>query len=392
MAIRISTVSNQYSLHIPAHRFRQGGRDVYYFALDLATLDGLLPERVEDAVVRGANRPLTPSHARSIQRYLDEKDDWLLGALMLGIAPDAVEFEPYTDAQGKPDSQSFGELRIRTNRANTMRIFDGQHRRRAIQDVLYDLSNSGGDQSADKLERLRHDSLTIVLYAEDNIKTLRQMFVDASKTKRIESHTVTRFDQRDAFNLTAVRLADNSRVFRIRVEHERSSVAASSQNILTINQLAAVLKSLEVGYGRRVSRERNEEYMQDRDALYERCQVWADEFMPAAREEYSGLLSGEIANEEIPQIRAKTFAYAVPFIRVLAGCYSQWLKSHESWKPLAEFIRTSSIRQRDEYGLLASIGLVAPNGTALFARRQEMARAIDYIVKEAETAVETLEK
>ena len=183
-----------------------------------------------------------------------------------------------------------------------------------------------------------------------------------------------------------------SRVFRIRVEHERSSVAASSQNILTINQLAAVLKSLEVGYGRRVSRERNEEYMQDRDALYERCQVWADEFMPAAREEYSGLLSGEIANEEIPQIRAKTFAYAVPFIRVLAGCYSQWLKSHESWKPLAEFIRTSSIRQRDEYGLLASIGLVAPNGTALFARRQEMARAIDYIVKEAETAVETLEK
>ena len=50
--------------------------------------------------------------------------------------------------------------------------------------------------------------------------------------------------------------------------------------------------------------------MQDRDALYERCQVWADEFMPAAREEYSGLLSGEIGMKKSPKF-AKTFAYAV---------------------------------------------------------------------------------
>ena len=100
MALRISTIKNQYSLYIPAHRFKQGGRDVYYFALDLDTLDGLLPQRVEGDVVRDANRRLTPSHAKNIQIYLAEKDDWLLGALMLGIAPDAVEFDPYPAEQG----------------------------------------------------------------------------------------------------------------------------------------------------------------------------------------------------------------------------------------------------------------------------------------------------
>ena len=188
----VRTSNNQYSMTAPAHKFQQGGRDVYYFALTLDTIDGTLPQRVEDDVVRDANRRLMPSHARNIQQYLNEKKDWLLGSLMLGIAQDAVEFEPYPNEEGEADTPNFGELRVRTNRMNTMRIFDGQHRRRAIQEALAALAYD--ERHADKLEDLRKSSLTIILYAEDDIKTLRQMFVDASKTKRIEASTVTRFD------------------------------------------------------------------------------------------------------------------------------------------------------------------------------------------------------
>ena len=360
---------------------------MYYFALDLETLDGLLPQRVEDNVVREANRRLTPSHAKTIQEYLNEKEDWLLGALMLGIAPAAVDFNPYPNEQGEVANPNFGELRILASRANTMRIFDGQHRRRAIQDVLAELSNVSGDGSFDKLDSLRKASMTIVLYAEDDIKVLRQMFVDASKNKRIEGHTVTRFDQRDAFNQTAVRLAHNSRLFEGRVEMERSSVATSSEHLLAVNQLAATLKNLVVGYGRRVSKDMNETYMQNLDGLYEECRVWADEFMPAAREEYSGLLSGEITTSEIPQFRVTTFAYNVIFIRVLAGCYRLWMNEHSSWKPLAEFVRKSSLQYGSGYGLLVDAGLVDPIGTTLFGRRQEVAGAIDYIVETAKEAM-----
>ena len=392
MPLTIKTTSNQYGLRFPSHRFRQGGRDVYYFALDLDTLDGLLPQRVDDSVVRDANRRLTPSHAKNIQRYLSEKDDWLLGALMLGIAPDAVEFEPYRDTVNpeEPENPNFGELRIRANRVNTMRIFDGQHRRRAVRDVLAELSNASGDRSADKLEALRRASMTIVLYivpyGGDEFRTLRQMFVDASKTKPIEGNTVTRFDQRDSFNLAAVWLADNSPLLKGRVEMERSSVSTSSQHLLAINQLATILKSLEVGYGRRVSRDLNEAYMQDLSGLYERCRVWSANFMPSAREEYSGLLSGEIDNSEIPRFRDTTFAYNVTFLRVLAGCYHLWIRAHDSWKPLAEFIRRASIDYGSRHGLLVEAGLADPNGTTLFARRQEVARAIDYIVSSANLA------
>ncbi len=383
MALRIGPMENQYSLRVPSHRFRQGGRDVYYFSLDLETLDGLLPQRVEDNVVREANRRLTPSHARAIKEYLEEHDNWLLGSLLLGIAPSAVEFKPYTDDTDESANGNFGELRILTNRVNTMKIFDGQHRRRAIQDVLADLSSSPGETQAHKLESLRNASMTIVLYAEDDIKTLRQMFVDASKNKRIEGHTVTRFDQRDAFNLTAVRLAKNSRLFVERVEFERSSVAASSHHLLAVNQLAAILKNIEVGYGKRVSRELNANYIIDIDSLYERCRVWADEFMPAARNEYGGLVSGAIDDDEIPRFRITTFAYNVGFIRVLAECYRRCILEHGSWKPLAEFIKTQSIDYGGRHGVLVDAGLVNPAGTQLFLRRQELTRAADHIVAAA---------
>ena len=356
---------------------------MYYFALDMDTLDGLLPQRVEDSVVREANRRLTPSHAKNIQRYLDEEQNWLLGALMLGIAPNAVEFEPYSSASSSPN---FGEFRILTNRVNTMRIFDGQHRRRAIQEVLADLSGASDIRSSDKLEALRKSSMTIILYAEDDIRTLRQMFVDASRTKRIEGNTVTRFDQRDAFNMAAVWLAENSRLFGDRVEMERSSVAVSNPNLIAVNQLAATLKNLDVGYGRRVSRDLNNSHLHDLDSLYKRCKVWSDEFMPAAREEYSYLVTGEINNVEIPHLRGATFAYSIIFIRVLAGCYRLWVDRHNSWGPLAEFIRKASISQGSGHGLLVDAGLVDPSGTTLFGRRQEVAGTIDYIVRAAESA------
>ena len=380
----ITTSNNQYSMTVPAHRFRQGGRDVYYFALTLDTIDGTLPQRVEDNVVREANRRLTPSHARNIQQYLDEKDDWLLGPMMLGIAHDAVEVDPYLSKEGEADTPNFGELRVRTNRMNTMRIFDGQHRRRAIQEALAALAYD--ERHADKLEDLRKSSLTIILYAEDDIKTLRQMFVDASKTKRIEASTVTRFDRRDAFNITAVRLAENSLVFKERVEMERSSVKTSSPNLVAINQLASLLKSIEVGYDRQVSRELNETYMLNQDDLYERCRVWTDEFLPAAREEYSGLLDGSIDNSEIPQLRANSFAYNVIFVRVLAGCYQIWKSEGRDWLPLANFIRKALIDRRSGHGLLTDVGLTSPDGASLFARSQDVRAGISHIVNAAKRA------
>ena len=382
MAPSISTISNPYSVQIQAHHFRQGGRDVYYFTLDMATLDGLLPQRVDDSVVREANRRLTPSHARNIQDYLETRPDWLLGAMLLGIAPDALEFEPYETALY---GENFGELRIRANRTNTMRIFDGQHRRRAIQDTLERLNGNNGD--ANRLAELQQSSVPIVLYAEEDLKALRLMFVDASKTKGIEANVVTRFDQRDAFNRAAMHLSDASKLFGGRIEMDRTTAARSGRSLLAVNQLAQVLKTLSVGHDRRVSRDRNEEYLLDLDELHQSCLVWSDEFLPKARYEYDGLLSGEIDNDDIPSWRAASLAYSATFIQILAGCYHNWCAEDADWKPLAEFVRTAVLEPGGGGGtLLVDAGAMAPGDTSPIARRQEVNGAIRYIVQQAKAS------
>ena len=385
MAPRISLDDNQFMAPIPAHRFQQGGREVYYFTLDLATLDGLLPHRVDESMIKQANRRLTPSHAKGIQNYLETRNDWLLGAMLLGIAPDALEFEPYEDEAGEPISENFGELRIRSRRTNTMRIFDGQHRRRAIQDTLTQLESS--EQHGDKLAALQKASVPIVLYAEDDMAALRQMFSDASKTKRIEANVVAQFDQRDAFNRAATYLTTESRLFGGRVEMNRTTVAPTSRCLISINQLAETLKTLVLGYSGRNSRVRNSNFIQDIDDLFAGCLSWADEFMTAARKEYAALAAGEIPDEHIPLHRAESLAYSTTFMRILAGCYCGWRPDHGDWQPLAAFVREAVLEPGSGRGaLLVDAGAVAVGGQSLFARRQEVDGAIKYILQQAENA------
>ena len=384
MAPLISSNVDQHLAPIPSHRFRQGGRDVYYFTCDLATLDGLLPARVDENVIKQANRRLTPSHAKNIQEYLETRpDDWLLGAMLLGIAPDAVQFDPYENAEGERFNDNFGELRIKSRRINTMRIFDGQHRRRAIQDVLASMEN--GEQRA----ALEKASLPIVLYAEEDMAALRQMFSDASKTKNPEANVVTQFDQRDAFNLMAQRIADKSSLFSGRVEMNRTTVAAGSQRLIAIHQLAETLKTTEIGYNGRNTRARNRTFMlnSESDELFARCLTWADNFMPRARQEYDGLASGEVADEQIPYRRADSLAYSVSFMRILAGCYHDWRVENDDWEPLAAFIRGACLEPGSGRGaLLVDAGIVPDGGTTLVGRRQQFTRAIRYIVRAAKQA------
>ena len=161
MAIMVPAIKEQL-FRIPAHRFKQGNRTVFTFALELAQLDSILPERVDEDVIKETNRRLTPSHAKTIERYLLEQDDWVLGSILLGIAPDAVQFKPFPDDDGN-QSPTFGELQIPLNRMNALRLFDGQHRRRAIQDVLSGIRDKEADlaRTVNEAKKNTHDPAVI---------------------------------------------------------------------------------------------------------------------------------------------------------------------------------------------------------------------------------------
>ena len=410
----IPATQEQY-FRIPAHRFKQGRRSVLTFALTLEQLDGMLPQRIDEDVVREANRRLTPSHAKLIETYLDDHaDDWIFGAILVGIDPEGLEFNGFSDQEGNV-SASFGELKIPFNRLNTLRLFDGQHRRRAIQDLLTNLrekessvvsslnaaKRDGQNRDVIKLlneqqvelrskrESLERQSVPIVLYLEGEIKALQRMFSDAAKTKPIEAITRARFDDRDPFNLAAAEVMEQSEFLRDRIDMERSTVARTAPYLLSFNQLAVVLKTLVVGYGGRISRIRNEEFLADYESVIKRGLEWADDFMPSSCEEYDNLLNGDVeASEFIPERRRETFAFNATTIRVLAGCFYSWCAEvSEDTEPLARYIRRHSFENTLKRSLWVRAGLVAEGGTTPVARAQEVRGAIRFIVDNAKKSL-----
>ena len=415
MAFTVPVLQEQY-FRIPAHRFNQGHRTVFTFGLDLAQLDSMLPQRVDEDMVRDANRRLTPSHAKQIEQYLLRHDDWVLGAILLGIDPDAVKFIPFQDDEGN-QSPMFGELRIPYNRMSTLRLFDGQHRRRAIQDTLAGLRDEEADriqslteaqrnghepgvikmlnkqlvEVRSKRESLEQQSVPIVLFEEGDIKALRRMFADAAKTKPIEAVTRARFDDRNPFNLAAYEVIEQSELLRGRVDMERNSVARTSPNLLSFNQVATTLKTLLFGYYGRVSRVRSLEIEADHEPVVKIGIEWADDFLPATCKEYEELLKRETEDDSlIPAMRQGTFALNATVLRVLAACFHGWREEvGEDVEPLAQFIRGQSFRNTLKNSLLVKAGLVMPGTTSPVARRQEVQKTIRYILRHAKSQAAT---
>ena len=407
MSITLPVIREQY-FRIPAQRFKQGHRTVFTFALTLEQLDSMLPERVDEDVVRDANRRLTPSHAKQIEGYLKDHDDWVLGAILLGIHPDAVEFTQFEDEEGNP-SPTFGELRISYNRMSALRLFDGQHRRRAIQDVLAGLrdsemdreqllcpSNSHGldsdnvsgltkqlDDLRAKRRSLLNQSVPIVLYEEGDIRALKRMFADAAKTKPIEAVTRARFDDRDPFNRASYEVADQSELLRGRIDMERNTVARTSRNLLSFNQLSTVLKTLMFGYYGRVSQIRSMELDVDYQPVVKLGIEWADDFLPATCNEYEQLLNRETEDDLlIPSLRRETFALNATVLRVLAACFHGWRDEvGPDVSPLAYFFRGHSFNNSLKNSLLVKAGLVTSGATSPVARRQEVQKTIRYILR-----------
>ena len=387
---------------------------MYTFTLTCRDLDNKIEERTRPDVIQAANRRYDPKHAATIQQYLYETEYWVLGAELLAITPEAINFTRYPDDTGQPSP--VGRLVIYEDAKQLLRLFDGQHRRGAIANLikedfagyletlrkeltgLEEEIDDSNDVSAtkaaiqdkreeiavveSKFEQFMNDSLTIILYGEGELGAVRQMFSDAANAKPQEAITRARFDQRDAFNLAADEIANSSQLLKGRIDMERSAVSQTSENLLSFNQLATTLKTLGFGYYGRVSRTRNAELLGDYSEVVGCGLDFFDEFLPAAIEEFDLLLSEEMTSEDIPDERQNSFVFNATVIRVLAGCYYAW--GNKDRQALTDFLRAQHFdKGRQRGAILVQSGLVAQGGNTPQARRQEVQGAIRHIVDAA---------
>ena len=388
------------SLEFDVHRYQQGGRTAYSFVMDLGTLDSNVPNTVSTERIENANRRFNPTHSRRIAEYIYDIDDWVLGAILLGIDPAYVEFTPYLEDDGQP-SESLGFVRIPLDGGtSSIKILDGQHRRIAIQSARERLrqeihtsrnrsSENGRDKNLQRLEdkfaRLDGMAVPVLLYEEASIKSLRRMFSDLAQTRNIDATTKTRFDDRDPFNRAAVELVElgRSTLLAGRVEMERTTVGRTSNDLLAVNQLAKCLKVLKYGYGGRASRERIREAQHNYQELIDVGIEWADDFLPSARKEYEELISIEVEEDFVSENRSEHVTYRASIMQMLAGCLYDWNESGLPWQDLASWLRNADFNLKSDTCIFLETGMLIHGDSTLISRKQYIERTINHIVNQA---------
>ena len=103
--MRFPSLQTNFTRYLPLSAYREGGQD-----LDMFTT---------------VNRPLLMRHAQNILDFMKLNEDWILGNFTISAKPDEVQWD-----------HSKGILTVENI---SLFIIDGQHRRRAISQLLHEL-------------------------------------------------------------------------------------------------------------------------------------------------------------------------------------------------------------------------------------------------------------
>ncbi len=275
------------TIHIPATKFEQGGRTGYVCSPTLADMIRIIPERVNPDVIQDANRRLYLPHGKAFGDYLLERDDWVCGSLMAGVTEDAVTYNE------RSHTATFDTDALDAS----IKLFDGQHRRygfdyaiRRAHDEINTLTarletadNKAEIEAEIKareqwIEKLLSQTVVVILYVEEDIAKLQQMFADISKVRAPGSETRVRFDRSDPFNLAAIELASTHPLLKDRVDMERSTLPRASSDVLTLAQVVGILRTLQGGINARP----NSGAKVSARAIYERGAEFFDDMADAS--------------------------------------------------------------------------------------------------------------
>ena len=382
---RVRQPSEQIVLDAPAHKMVQAGRPVYYLSLRMEQFDDTVPTEVNPDTIGEHQRRFVEGHAKAIGEYLRSATDWILGPVTLTVDPAYVEFEPYETDAGEVSNTLplLGQIRLKEGASSRLRIIDGQHRRRAIRDFMRETPES--QAAKDRQNAFRDSQMPVAIYEEANPKVIRQMFADIAKQRGIDAVTTARFDVRDPYNRAADQVMRQVTWLSPLIEMDRSRVRPESEKLLSFNQLAACLRTLDAGYGGRISRARRLEALEGFDELVARGVAWFDRFLPSARSEYLGLQEIPAEPDYLPLQRSKSLAYNYTMFRIWAACYSEWQQSPHilGETHLAAFIQTIDLSPGQEAGLLVEAHIIEPNGTTIISRPQTVKPAIALILERA---------
>ena len=345
----------------PAVLFRQGGRDAYSMVMTLRDLDDCLPDREGGQDLdkfTTVNRPLLMRHAQNILDFMKLNQDWILGNFIISAKPDEVRWD-----QGK------GVITVDNS---SLFIIDGQHRRRAISQLLHELK--ADLNRAKELEKTEAQKVLVTLYVCQHERDMKQLFAWMAKSKPIESNTQELFDSSDPWNNAAQDIRDDTDLLKGRINLNKAALGRNDEYLLTNSLLRNNALVMTLGSKGRPTKGLIEHHRQEEPQadIILNSKGFYDNFLPGCHDIFRKIKAGEIANAELPYYRQNTWLLEPLVIRLLADCYGQIKRTNADQDALMEHINSMNLDRNDPKSDIAGLNLIDPEKERLYPKNKDV--------------------
>ena len=344
----------------PAVHFRQGGRDAYSMVMTLRELDDCLPDREggQDLdMFTTVNRPLLMRHAQNILDFMKLNEDWILGNLTISAKPDEVRWNSSEETITVDNSELF--------------IIDGQHRRRAISQLLHELR--ADLNRARDLEKTEVQQVLVTLYVCQHERDMRQLFAWMAKNKPIESNTQEMFDSSDPWNNAAQDIRDDADLLKGRINLNKAALGRNDEYLLTNSLLRNNALVMTLGSKGRATKGLVQHHRQEgpQAEITLNSKGFYDNFLPECHETFQKIKAGEIANAELPYYRQNNWLLEPLVIRLLADCYGQIKRTNADQDALIQHVNSMTFDRNDPKNDIAELNIIDPEKNRLYPRNKD---------------------
>lgn len=208
----------------PGLKFQQGKRTMVQInvpADDLPTLLQAKPSIGNDPD-SGKNRPEVKGHVDEVKQYLVKRTKsnkpWILGTLTANVDPKDIELIEL----GR------GICLVVIDRKIKLDITDGQHRKRAIQELI--LSSEG--------QLIADNDFPITLVLEGDVRQCQSDFRDMAQTRQLDKSLLLSFGEFEGRVGITKNLIEKVSMFEDKTEKIKGSPATKNKLIYTTNYIA----------------------------------------------------------------------------------------------------------------------------------------------------------
>ena len=241
-------------LELPAIGYQQGNRQMVVTALDPVALVKTVasPDQWNPLGKQPhGNRPQDKRHREGIAEYLEEEENFVLGAVVLYASPRDAVFQPHDDAANGPVQA--GTLQL--NFGAEFEVGDGQHRIGAYSDVMKRHAEDGHPV----IERLRASGQPAVVVIDDKGRNRAQDFHDLQRNVKPPTSSLAQsMDRRQPVNRLLIELVEDAAlpVFASgeRVEFLKDSPAKLSAKLLSFKTIRYMSGTALIGTSQRSTR------------------------------------------------------------------------------------------------------------------------------------------